>query len=137
MSDKDACKILRREQAEWRKKLIDSGFSDHEDDHGNLSQPDLRTNSFECRDKVLDFFLSLDHLLTHYKEMPSFERKVLTLYASGEFITDIYRKLKCSEKSARMVVKRYKGLIKGIHSLLDNENHLDEQQSRKTMSACG
>lgn len=113
---------LAKEKTKWRKKLIESGFEDQEDFSRNLSHPDLRTNSFEMRDKVLEFYLSLDCLLAHYAAMPKFERKVIELYTQGIMVTKIVKNLKCSEKTARMVIKRYKGLAMMVGSILEMLN---------------
>lgn len=63
--------------------------------------------------------------MTHYPEMPPFEREVLVLYSQGVFIKRIVKQLKCSERNVYYVIKRYKGLIKAI-----------ERMSSETIADC-
>lgn len=111
---------LEEQNRFWKRELEKSGFDDIEDSKERLKNPDNRTIAFENRDKIRDFFLSLDALLTHYKEMPKFERQVMELYSRGIYVRTIVRTTKRSDRLVRNVIKRYKGLVMAINRLNDN-----------------
>jgi hypothetical protein len=102
---------------EWNDKLEKNGFEDHEYSNGKLKKPDERTVSFQNRDKICDFFLVLDQLMTFYPEMPAFERKILQLFSQGIFVTQIAKNLKVNRITVRRVIGRYKGLVLAIERM--------------------
>jgi hypothetical protein len=117
MMDKKSFKKL---EAEWRLKLSAAGFEDIEDHRQNLKAPDLRTNAFEQREIIRDFFLMIDHLLVHYPDMPKDERQIIELWSEGTYAVVIAEKTQFSYRKVKSVIQRYKGLIKAINKLFLN-----------------
>ena len=119
---------LAEAQLEWYRRLKEAGFVDIEARAGGPLPIDQSTNSFATRHIVLSFFLRLDQLLTHYPEMPLFERKVMTLYSEGLSQEDIQEKLKVSRKNTQTIIKRYCGLVRALAAIISSEteaqNHL-------------
>jgi hypothetical protein len=106
-------------QAEWDKKLKILGFEDIEDRKGNLYKPDIRTQAYQNQDRIREFFLTLDHLMSVYPEMPPFERKVLELLSQGVRLNIIVEQTHASDRHVRNVITRYKHLIKAIQRMQD------------------
>lgn len=113
---------FRALEQEWYQKLETDGFSDIEDRNGILKNPDIRTQSFRDQGRIRDFFLDLDTLITHYPEMPSFERKVLEMHSKGMFGTHIAKKLKTSRRTVVAVIKRYKDILKVVNRIIDADS---------------
>lgn len=101
----------------WYEHLEGDGFDDLEDKKENLKQHDRRTIAWENKELILDFFLSLDHFMHLYEDMPRFERSVMTLYSQGYHVPHIALHTKASKRNVKYVVARYKGLIKAIDKL--------------------
>ncbi len=99
---------------EWRKRLKNDGFQDIEDASENLEQYDRRTIAFENRDRILEFFLKLDHYLTNTKGIPKKHRQILELYSAGTYIkgpNGIIEQTGLSDKQVRNIIKKYKTII--------------------------
>jgi hypothetical protein len=105
---------FKRVHDEWRERLEDSGFCDCEDKNGNTKNHDIRTIAWKNKEIILDFFLSLDHLMTNYPEMPKFERSVMELYSNGIKIEEIIREVKSSRRTVYNCITRYKNLVLAI-----------------------
>ena len=99
---------LGSELHKWNQKLAAEGLFDEPKEY------DRRTIGFENRDPIRDFFLRLDHLMTHYPEMPKFERKVMELYSQGIEVIDIIKRVRASRATVFMCIKRYKNLVIAI-----------------------
>jgi len=101
--------------AEWKKKLADSGFEDLEDAQENLTAPNNRTVAFQNRDLILDFFVKLDHYLTNTKDKIKPEhRKILELYAKGTYVSGkngIIEQTGYSKRGIEYVIARYKKIV--------------------------
>lgn len=119
----DRSKDFKRLRDEWTKKLAESGFSDLEDKKGNLKQYDIRTISFQNRDEICAFFLTLDHLMFHYPEMPQDEKAVLALWTQGIYATEIARRLSFGRTKVKLIIGRYKHLIVAINRLFQSGDH--------------
>lgn len=113
----NSSKRFKKEDSEWRQILKDSGFEDLEDRRGNIKQPDIRTIAWIHRDEIRDFFLKLDQFMNCYPEMPIFERRVMELYSQGEYVKDIVRVVKSSDRNVRNVIKRYRNLVLALYRL--------------------
>lgn len=107
---------FRELQEKWRRKLKQSGFDDLE--NGDFFRAhDIRTAAWANQNDIRDFFIALDHLMTHYPEMPPFERKVMELYSRGIYVKTIVQKTRKSDKTVRNVIKRYRDLLRAIGRL--------------------
>lgn len=123
LSNPFTSKEFKREQEKWRKKLVKDGFQDLEDASGNLKSPDRRTISFHDRDQVSQFYRVLDWLMACYPQMPSFDRRVMSLYSEGLYVKKIVRRCKASDKHVRNVIKRYKYLVLAIIKMLNDTDN--------------
>jgi hypothetical protein len=115
MSDPFKSKAFKDEFKLWHKKLEKSGFEDIEDSYGFVSNKfNRRKSNLEDIENVRNWFLTLDSLMTHYPEMPSFDRRVMSLYSSGVRVKDIVKKVKSSKRNVMYCVSRYKHLVLAI-----------------------
>ena len=108
-------------KAQWALNLKKSGFTDIEDHNERLKQYDRRTISFENRDRILAFFLTLDKLMTNYKDMPAFERRIMSFYSNGMRTNEIVIKLRFSRTYVQSVLRRYTGLVIAIQQMEGRE----------------
>lgn len=123
LADPFNSKHFRDQKKKWDNRLKTDGFKDIE----SSSSPICAINRVK-REKLkhsntLDFFLHLDWLLTHYADMPKFERKVMELYSDGVFINKITKQVKASDKHVRNVIKRYKHLVKAIICMMGSTDN--------------
>lgn len=95
---------------QWRKKLKTAKFHDIEDNRENLEQHDTRTQLFERREQVLEFFLALDDYL-NYAEIPKKHRRVMEMYSSGMYLTDISVSVNMSYAWVKMIVAKYESIV--------------------------
>lgn len=95
---------------EWYARLRASGFLDIEDKYQRLKQYDRRTQSFDDRDLILNFFLQLDMYLND-TEINSLHRKILELYSEGKKVTDISKIIKRSRARVNQIIRLHKNLI--------------------------
>lgn len=107
---------FRKLNAEWRKKLSQKGFDDLEDHKENLKSFDRRTQSFDDRDQVLEFFSRLDEfLILSHDIIPKKHQRILELYAEGEKLITISQRLKVSDRWVKKIVATYRFIL--INSL--------------------
>lgn len=100
---------------EWREKLANSGFVDHEDEKGRLKSHNTRTQIYETRDVTAEFYELLDFYLIN-TELTRLERKILELYAEGKDMRaiawDVYRSYSyvtnCIYKHRDVILKKNK-----------------------------
>lgn len=110
----------------WRQKLKESGFVDQEDKYGNIKHHDIRTQAWENRDGILDFYLRLDQFMNFYTDMPKFERQVMELFSQGYYVTEIAKQINGSRvRLIHKVIKRYKGLMSAIQKMESGEVRAD------------
>lgn len=102
---------FRALQREWRKHLAESKFDDIEDEKENLRSHDRRTQAFDNREAIADFFRALDHYLTEHPEVPTGHRSILELYSRGLHQIDIAKRLAISRRTVYTVVYSYSQLI--------------------------
>lgn len=91
----------------WNQKLANSGFDDIEDKNENLKNPNIRTQSWDNRDQILEFYLALDEFL-NLNEIPGKHRKVLEMYSQGIYLKEISVKVSMSYAWVRLIVEKYK-----------------------------
>lgn len=102
-------------KAKWDKILKDEGL--------DLKKKDNRTIAFKNRERIRDFFLMLDCLMTHYPEMDAFEKKVLTMYSQGMHKKQIVKELRGPRRYAiDRVIKRYTGIVLAIQKMTEVTN---------------
>lgn len=103
--------------SKWASKLKIKGFDDIENKHGVIQGPNTRTATFSDREAILDFFLMLDALMTHYEDMPKFERQVMKLYSGGIEPSKIAKRFHKSPCVISRIIRRYRGLVIAIRKL--------------------
>lgn len=103
-------KKLKEIKSEWYLKLKQTGFVDIEDEYGRIKNHDRRTIAFENRDKILDFFLTLDNFLIT-QTLPDLHREILQAYTEGTYIKQICKRVKRSDAYVRNVIRHYKKII--------------------------
>lgn len=102
---------FKRLKAEWYDKLGKS-FDDIEDGYENLKTYDRRTQSFEDRDQVAEFFYALDQFLNvSYRLIPTKHWRILNMYSDGKKLTEISSRLGVTDRWVRKIVARYKVII--------------------------
>lgn len=94
----------------WYKKLANSGFVDIEDEHGNLTRYDNRTNKWEMRDQMLQFHLTLNALLSNNR-LPRRDRMILQRYSNGQRIGEIAKATQIERHTISRVIKSYAAII--------------------------
>ena len=105
-------KLPQSLQQEWAQKLKDSGFNDIENKKGQIKTPDLRTQNFQDREILLEFFLSLDNYLTNTTDsIHPAKRRILELYSAGTYIKVIAKTMSLSTATVKNVIKHYKDQV--------------------------
>lgn len=104
-------KSLKELKRQWDQILNESGFEDIEDSKGNLKSKDRRTISFDSRNIILEFHLSLSEFLETTDKLPPLHRKILELYSCGIYIKVIAQKVECSDRWVRKIIKDYQLII--------------------------
>ena len=107
------CKMFQQTwyQAAEKKEV----FHDIEDSSGNLEQYDRRTMAFENKDRILDFFLTLDSYLTNTADVPPKERKILELYSQGVWVkgkNGIAKQCRVHFNTVYYCIRKYKKLLR-------------------------
>lgn len=97
-------------QREWNLKLKESGFVDIEDAKNRLKTPDSRTQNFQDREALLNFFLELDCYLQH-NDLPEKHRRILELYSQGLRLNQISIAQSISLTVIKDVISKYKKKI--------------------------
>jgi len=123
LADPFRSKSFKKEKAKWNKKLEKSGFIDIEDARGNLKSKDNRTSNYRDRENVRYFFGILDWFMNCYQSMPKFDRRVMQMYSDGEYVKDIVKCSRSSDKHVRNVIKRYRGLVLAIIKMLGSTDN--------------
>lgn len=116
-------KKFQKQVDHWKQVLKDTGFVDIEDDHGNLKTGEMRTNALRSPDKTLRFFLTLDHFMMCYPQMPRFEKKVMQMYSDGMHLKKIKAKTKATFWRIKSIIKMYKYLVLAIITMQDCSNN--------------
>lgn len=98
-------------QTEWRDKLKQQGFVDHEDAKGRLKYKDERTQAFQNGELILNFFLRLDDFLATTQDLPPVERDILTLYSEGVYHNKIAKRVGMSIRHIHNVLTHYRKII--------------------------
>lgn len=101
-------KEFKKLQSRWYKKLKAAGFVDLEDKYENLYSPDTRTIAWRNKDAILQFFLKLDSYLTETKRLPKNHRKILKLWSSGMYQSDISKKTHIPLITVKLIIAKYK-----------------------------
>lgn len=113
-------------KAQWYKKLKESGFDDIEYPKGGLKQHDRRTQAFEIRAEIYDFFTKLGTFLNNRTNtINPEERRILELYCFGCRVKDISKTNGSSIYGIKKIIRHYK---KMISSSTDNEMNVDPKQ---------
>lgn len=104
-------KDLNKLKDHWYKILKQDGFNDIEDKRQNLKQYDRRTQSFDDRQDIMDFFLRIDHYLA-VTEVSPLERKILELYTRGVYVKDIALQINRSRQTVHRIIAIYKNIVR-------------------------
>lgn len=107
-------KEFRDLNTEWRKKLELDEFPDIEDENENLKKQDLRTQSYDNRDKIHDFFRKLDSYLSSTKGIPRMHKMALNRYSKGKSFSAIATDMGISKSYVGQIIKKYKEKILSI-----------------------
>ena len=114
----------------WRRKLKQDKFQDIEDRKERLIEKNKRTIAYENQELIRDYFLDLDHFMTHFPEMPKFERQVMELYCRGIYICDIAKQTRVKRLKVFRIVRRYKDLIIAINRLYASIHYAPSMNSQ-------
>lgn len=98
----------------WQQKLKDSGFEDIEDSKGRLKQYDRRTQAFDNRDMVLEFYSRLDEFLNTCQTLDATHRRILELYSDGVHNTVIQTQIGLSRARIQQILRMYRLKIMGM-----------------------
>lgn len=104
-------KGFRELHSEWRERLKEQGFVDHEDAKGRLKYKNERTQSFQNGEMILNFFLRLDEFLKHNFELSPLERDILSLYSEGIYHNEIARRVGRSVRYIHNILSYYRKVI--------------------------
>lgn len=97
----------------WKQKLKDTGFTDLEDDKGNLASKDHRTKAFANPEATIIFYTLLTEYL-HSKPLSERDRQILELYNNGIYITGkngIIEQTGWSDRTIRNVIAKHKKIF--------------------------
>lgn len=115
-SDKEFERVLKQNNYNklkriWNKKLLKSGFTDQENIHGELKQPEKRSLAWANQDRIREFYLNLDEYLTKVESIPELHRQILEYYTQGVYIVKICKLVKRSRTTVKTVIAKYKRII--------------------------
>lgn len=88
-------------------------FEDIEDSKGRLKQHDLRTQAYEARDTITEYYSRLTRYLDEAKTIEKRDRTILELYLQGAHIegqTSIPSITGWSRQTVKNVIKKHKSL---------------------------
>lgn len=115
MSKRKSSSELEIQQAIWYEKLKAEGFVDIEDRQQNLKQHNLRTNAYQNKDIVLEFYLRLDQYLNEQKDLKDLHRTILELYSEGKRIVNIAQIVERTPRRIGQIIAIYKRKIRNEH----------------------
>lgn len=104
-------KGFKQLQKLWYQKLAQSGFNDIEYPNGMIKVHNLRTQAFEQRDQISEFFTRLEKFLRD-NEVSRQERDILVLYSQGTHLNKIHKILNIKPWSAKGVITKYRKIIR-------------------------
>lgn len=112
-------KSFKQLKLEWYSKLKDNGFKDLEDSKGNLYQPNLRTITWQNKERILEFFLSVGSYLNSDTYIRGKDRVILVLWSNGRKLTEISSITGVSYSQIRVIINKHKKVILSKHFCLD------------------
>jgi len=98
----------------WRVRLKESGFTDLEDEKGNLAVKDSRTQAFATPGATITFFALLTEYLNASKTISPRDRIILELYSNGVYITGkngIVEQTGWSDRTIRNIITKHKAIF--------------------------
>jgi hypothetical protein len=101
---------LTKLQSTWYKRLKDDGFNDIEDEKGRLKNSVIRISNVSNKYKTLKYYTAIELILLNC-HIPEIEREILEQYTTGQFITDIAKRINRSRRYVTYIVSFYKEIV--------------------------
>lgn len=101
-------------QQAWYQKLREAGFKDLETPSGNLKSKDIRTQNYQNRGALLEFFLALDSYINRNHDLlhPR-DKDILTKFSDGIYIKEIAVLCGCSRTTVKETIRQHKAILLG------------------------
>lgn len=99
---------------EWRKKLKKAKFDDIEKPNEQLHQHNIRTQCWDDREQILEFFLALDDFMQSAR-LPRKHRRILELYSRGIYLTEISVEVRMSYAWVKHVIAKYEKIVLDLY----------------------